>query len=305
MYRSRARLRLGMPHTQSGGLGETALLAFIGDLRWTDIGTVTGRPASLQRDAEGRPVYASFYYVEITDLPERGLGAFQPEDEIEIVGTLSRYGRSMLDGEHYIYAAGTLPAELPAVLPPAARIRSSNVLVCEGKGPDDLRITTPANGRIENIPATPEEPDSYRLIKEARQVGRFFEAPADAARLWPGARTVTYRINPDRDVNGVGLIYFCNYIAFMDYAERVTLEESGAYRPTELDGRATFRRRIGYYGNAQRHDTLEIEVEALRPATPPGRLLLHHRIRRPADGRLIAVSSVEKVLRGPDGGARA
>jgi hypothetical protein len=45
-----------------------------------------------------------------------------------------------------------------------------------------------------------------------------------------------------------------------------------------------------------RHDTLEVEVEAWVAPGARNRLLLHHRIRRSADGRLIAVSSVEKTL---------
>jgi probable biosynthetic protein (TIGR04098 family) len=286
-----------MPHTQSGGLSEVALLAFTGDLRWCDIGTATGRPAAHHKDAEERAVYASFYFAEIADLPARGLGAFEPDDELEVVSSLTRFGRSMLDGEHRLYRAGTLPAELPAELPPAPRVRLSNVFVCEGTGPDDLRITFPANGRVEDIPASAAEPDSYRIIKEARHAGHFFAPPPGATPLWSGARSVSYRINPDRDVNGVGLIYFANYVAFMDLAERTALEETGRWRPTDLDGRVTLRRRIGYYGNAQRHDTLVIEVEAFELPPPSGRLLLHYRIRREGDGRLIAVSSVEKALR--------
>jgi len=285
-----------MPHTRDNGLGEQALLACTGDLRWSDIGAASGIPASQQRDSEGRAVYASFYFAEVTGFGERGLATFAPDDQIEIISTRTRYGRTMLDGEHRLYRAGQLPAELPAVLPEAPRVRLSNVFVCEGKGPDDLRITSPANARIEEIPASESEPDSYAIIRAARRAGHFYAAPSDATALWEGARTVVYRIDPDRDLNGVGLIYFANYVSFMDYAERVALEESGAYSTTDLDGRATLRRRIGYYGNAQRHDTLEIDVEAFRLATRPGHLLLHHRIRRPADGRLIAVSTVEKAL---------
>jgi probable biosynthetic protein (TIGR04098 family) len=83
----------------------------------------------------------------------------------------------------------------------------------------------------------------------------------------------------------------------MDHAERRALEESGSFAPAALDGRRTLRRRIGYYGNAERHDELRVEVEAA--ALPQaGRLLLHLRIRRRGDGRLIAVSSVEKLLAG-------
>ncbi|HYV56625.1 MAG TPA: LnmK family bifunctional acyltransferase/decarboxylase [Candidatus Nitrosopolaris sp.] len=295
MYRSRARLRLGMPHTQSGGLSEVALLAYLGDLRWRDVATAIGVPAASLRDAEGHAVYASFYFVEVDGLPAQGLGAFGPDDDLDIVSGLVRFGRSMLDGDHCLYRAGTLGAELPATLPSAPRVRLSNVFVREGTGPDDLRVTAPATGRIEDVPVSPAEPDSYRLAKEARERGSFFAAPAGATPLWPAPRVVEYRIDPDRDVNGVGLVYFANYVAFMDHAERRALEESGAYAPDRLDGRRTLRRRIGFYGNARRHDMLAVEVETLA-LTEPDRLLVHHRVCRRADGRLIAVSSVEKAL---------
>src|SRR5690349_2956927 len=147
MYRSRAALRLGMPHTQDGGMSEVALLAHMGDRRWIDLGAVTGVPASCHRDAEGRDVYASFYFVEVSGFPAEGLGVFGPDDCLEVVSTLERFGRSMLDGRHFLYRAGVLPAELPETLPAAPCVRLSNVLVCEGRGMDDLRITVPENAR--------------------------------------------------------------------------------------------------------------------------------------------------------------
>lgn len=297
MFRSRAQLRLGMPHTQLGGLSESALLAYVGDLRWRDLWTATGVRPSEQRDADGHTVYASFYYVGIDGFPADGLGAFAPDDEIELVGTLARYGRSMLDGEHRLYRAGTLPAELPETMPPAPRVRLSNVIVREGRSMDDLRITTPVNANLEQIPPSAEEPDSYRIIKQARQAGRFVDTPAGASPLWDGARTISYPINPDRDVNGVGLVYFANYVAIMDWAERQLLVSTGSHTPEALDGRRTRWRKIGFYGNALRHDHLDVDVEAFVLPSPEPVLLLHHRIRRQGDGRLIAVSSTEKLLR--------
>jgi probable biosynthetic protein (TIGR04098 family) len=286
-----------MPHTQMGGMSEVALLAHVGDLRWRDLGVATGVPPSEQRDADGHTVYASFYFVGLDGFPPEGLGVFGPDDEVEVVSTLERFGRSMLDGEHHLYRAGTLPDELPPALPPAPRVRLSNVIVREGRDMDDLRITSPSNADLERIPASTAEPDSYRIIKQARQTGRFGEPPADARALWDGAQTLHYPIDADRDVNGVGLVYFANYVAIMDWAERRALVASGGYAPSALDGRRTRRRRIGFYGNAQRHDTLEVEVEALRLGSDESTLLLHHRIRRQGDGRLIAVSSAEKALR--------
>jgi probable biosynthetic protein (TIGR04098 family) len=301
MNRSRSRLQLGMPHTRCHAISEIALLSHAAHLRWGDISTLSGTAASRQRDAEGRPVYASIYYVDIAGFPAAGLGAFGPDDELEVVSTLGRFGRSMMDGEHRMYPVGVLPAELPATLPDAPRVQLSNVLVAVGKGADDLRIAWPENARIEEVPVLPAEPESYRTIKRARQEGRFFSAPEGATPLWSGAQSAVCAVNPDRDLNGVGLLYFCNYVAFMDFAERKLLEEGSFFSPEELDRRVTVRRQIGFYGNAQPHETLEIEVEAASLAGDVGRLILHHRVRRRSDQRLIAVGSVEKTLYGPAG----
>lgn len=299
MYRSRSAWWLGMPHTQAGGLFEAALLAHAGDLRWRDLCAATGVPASEQRDAAGYRVYASFYYVAVEGFPEAGLGAFGPDDRLEVVSTLTRWGHSMLDGEHALYREGALPATLPALLPPAPSVRLSNVFVREGAGPDDLRVTSPVGGRLDEMPASAAEPDSYRLIKQAREHGRFFEAPAEAKPLWSaGTVRVTRPIDPDRDVNGVGLVYFANYVTFADTAERAALVEHGGFAPEALDGRRTLRRRIGFYGNARRHDVLHVDVDAWRLPAPDTRLFVDCRIRRGADDRLIAVTSVEKRLAG-------
>jgi probable biosynthetic protein (TIGR04098 family) len=296
MQPSRTAWWLGMPHTQAGGTSESALLAHAGDLRWRDLCAATGVAASEQRDAEGHRVYASFYYVEIGGFPPSGLAAFGPDDRLEVVSTLSRFGRSMLDGVHRLYPAGALPPALPEPLPAAPHVRLSNVFVREASGPDDLRVTTPVTGDLEAIPPSAAEPDSYRLIREARAHGRFFDDPAGATPLWAGGHRVVYRIDPDRDINGVGLVYFANYVVFADVAERRALEEAGGLAPEALDGRRTLRRQIGFYGNAQRHDELLVDVHAARLPESPRHLLLHHHIRRRTDDRLIAVSSVEKIL---------
>ena len=295
MFRSRAPFRLGMPHTQAGGMSEVALLAHTGEQRWIDIGTAVGVDASALRDADGHAVYASFYFVGLDGFPATGLGAFGPDDRLEVVSTLARFGPSMLDGEHALHRAGSLPEPLPATLPAAPRVRLSNVFVREGTGVDDLRITTPANAPIDRIPASAAEPDSYRQIREARTRGRFVAVPEGARAIFSEAQSIVLPINPDRDVNGVGLVYFANYVAFMDAAERAALTGAGGYAATALDGRRTLWRRIGFYGNAQRHDELRVDVEAFA-LSDPQHLLLHHRVTRRGDGRLIAVSSVEKLL---------
>jgi probable biosynthetic protein (TIGR04098 family) len=296
MLRSRSSLVLGMPHTRTHALSEIALLSHAAHLRWTQLAEASGTPASRHRDGEGRPVYASIYFAEIGGFPPSGMAAFGPDDEVEFVSTLGRHGRSMMDGDHRLYAPGRLTDPLPSELPAAPFVRLSNVLVAVGDGAEDLQIATPHNADVERVPQLAEEPDSYRTIKIARSEGRFFAEPPGATALWAGARSAECEVNPDRDLNGVGLLYFANFVAFMDFAERKLLADARALPAEDVDRRLTVRRRIGYYGNAQPRERLLVEVEA--SLLPGNRLLLHHRIRRRSDDRLIAVSSTEKHLEG-------
>jgi probable biosynthetic protein (TIGR04098 family) len=286
-----------MPHTISRALGEVALLTHCADLHWKALGRLTGCAASRLVDTAGNEVYASVYFAEVDSTTDQGLAAFRPDDELDVVGTLGRYGTTMLEGRHRLYPIGTLPAELPDSLPPVLSTRLSFVLVALGKGPDDLRVSTPANADIGLIPSLEREPDSYRLVRAARSAHSLGAPPPGSARLWDGTHSRIYPINPDRDLNGVGLLYFVNYVAFLDAAERAALEEAG-YSPEDLDGRVTVRRRIAYYGNARSSDRLQIDVEAFGidgPASP--HLHIRHQVRRVSDGRLIALASAERQLR--------
>ena len=284
-----------MPHTIAGAMSEIALLAHVQDLQWTEIGRLTGTPASRLRDADGREVYASIYYVEIDGFPPVGLRAFGPDDDLEVVSALGRYGSTMLEVEHRLVAAGSPSEEPPTNRAAAPYVRLSNVLVALGTGPDDLRIATPANARLDAIPLLATQPESYRLTRAASNRGSFGPAPGDARPLGTPGFAVTLPINPDRDLNGVGLLYFANYVAFLDAAERAALTAADACASDALDGRVTLRRQIGFYGNCRASDTLHVEVDAF--GLGDDRLLLHHRVHRASDGRLIAVSRAEKRLR--------
>jgi probable biosynthetic protein (TIGR04098 family) len=278
-------------------LSEVALLAHLQDVQWTELGRLTGCPASRQVDAAGREVYASIYFVDVAGLPDMGLRAFGPDDDLAVLSTLGRFGLTMLEADHLLVPPDVLAAAPPDTLPPGLAVRLSNVLVALGSGPDDLRISTPANASLDAIPALPMQPESYRMVREAQVRGSFFEPPPGVRPLISPSLVTTIPINPDRDLNGVGLLYFANYVAFLNAAERAALHRSDAFPPAALERRATVRRRIGFYGNARGSDALVVEVDVF----PLGgvRLLVNHRVRRQSDDRLIAIASAERRLGDP------
>ena len=85
------------------------------------------------------------------------------------------------------------------------------------------------------------------------------------------SREHRYPIDVDRDTNGAGLVYFANYVAFMDTAERLALDGVAPERSLR-------HRRIAYYGNAdvERHADDRGHGAAQRRASTGARLPLRH-----------------------------
>src|SRR5689334_2171941 len=121
-----------MPHTHFGAVSEVALLMHVLDIQWNMVAELLECPASRLMDGEGQPVYASVYFAEVGGFPEAGLGAFGPDDDVEVVSAVGRYGKTVLDGVHHLHPAGVLPRDLPSTLPPGPYVRLSNVLVSIG-----------------------------------------------------------------------------------------------------------------------------------------------------------------------------
>lgn len=284
-----------MPHTICGALSEVALFAHSQDLHWKEIGSIIGCPASRLLDAAGSEVYASIYFADF-DGDSRGVAAFGPDDEVEITGSLGRYGPSMLDGIHVLRPVGRHQTQGDHESG-AASVRLSFVLVASSEGPDALRIATPANAPIQRIPSLQAEPDSYRIVKQAKAANAIGGPPVGWRRLWDGPFAREYAINPDRDLNGVGLLYFANYVTFLDTSERDALSERAGFAAADLFRRFTRRRRIAYYGNAVPSDRLAITVEAYAPVDDPSLFVVLHQVRRVSDARLIALAWAERQLR--------
>ncbi len=118
-----------------------------------------------------------------------------------------------------------------------------------------------------------------------------------------------YRLVPDRDLNGAGLVYFANYPMFLDICERaVLLSARLPLSESLLDRRTVVHRQSAYLNNASSTDTLRIEIEpwiherelarTKGGETVDLRLHVNCRMYRCSDDRLMMVSTALKVVRG-------
>jgi probable biosynthetic protein (TIGR04098 family) len=309
-------LEIGMPLTGRNNLAEGPLLQYLGDLRWKHLGAVCGVPSKQIVDADGNRLYSTFFYVEIAFPEGRPMASYGENDRFRVASTMQKFGDAMLDGTVFLLpedAPETGRAPFPDVAAAAAAgtpaVRLSNVFVRQFTDGAWLKKSRPANPGVGRISEMAVAPECYAAVKQAGQDGTFGRPGAAWVPLTDGPVQREYKLIPDRDLNGAGLVYFANYPVFLDICEREVLASSNLPLPPELiDRRTLVRRRTAYLNNASATDTLDIETEAWienpllkQPAAPemaPIRLFLNHRMRRRSDGHAMMVSTAEKLIFG-------
>jgi probable biosynthetic protein (TIGR04098 family) len=309
-----ADLEIGMPLTGRNNLAEGPLLQRLGDLRWGHISHLCGVPSKQILDAEGHRLYPTFFYVETAFPRTRPMASFGENDRLKVASDLQRFGASMLDGTFYL-----LPEDYPessslsfdrvdtAVAAGMPAVRFSNIFVMQFSGAEWLKKSRPANPGFERIREMPEAPNSYALVKQAEKAGYFSLPPAGFVPMTDGVMKRAYNLVPDRDLNGAGLVYFANYPLFLDVCEREVLAAADLPLTDELiDRRTLVRRQSAYLNNASARDVLSVEIEAFvenpfasqnpAPEMAPIRLFINYNMYRQSDGRLMMVSTAEKVI---------
>jgi len=282
-------LELGMPHLGRNNLSEGALLKAIGHDRWRLIEQAGGVQSRHIRDDAGTRLYATFFFIGMDGSPQSGLSGFGENSILSFDTDLHHYSRLYLDGRHTIRGH------------PQLVIRSSNVFIHQEHGPSKLSLAVPANLEFSRIPELSLPPDSLNICREAKASGHFLDPEPGDIPLFEGEREFRYQIDADRDLNGAGLVYFANFVSFLDSAERHVLSTITDPVPASvLDVRSTYRRRIGYFGNAQSFDSLYIRIKARMniSRSSAGQMLdfgFDYRVSRHTDGKEILISSARKV----------
>jgi len=223
----------------------------------------------------------------------------------------------MLDGEHYLFPAHWPESRKhpPASAEQALRedvpyLRFSNSFVKQWRGADWLKRSRPNNPGFHRIREMAEVPDSYSALVQAKEKRTLFEVPDGYVPLTPAPLEFDYKIIPDRDLNGAGLLYFANYPTFLDIAERKLLSATGglALDDSLLDRRTLVHRKSVYLSNASANDVLKIKLHAwienpllgghVDPEMAPIQLLLNYEMQRQSDDRLMMVSTAKKIVMG-------
>ena len=302
-------LTIGLPQTNYRQLAEARLLMEAGNFFWWALGEVIGRPVSQLRTAAGEPLYAVVYFVEETFPEDRLLSAFTLDDRLRFyvglraTSSLGVEAHVVFDQEDH-FTNGLSSEVLDSGQPPHPTIRFGSVFATPEHNGTQLRLAQPSNADLSLLePITPEENPS-RLTRIAQASGHLGLIGED----WPpldvdGSTMATYSIDPDRDTNSTGLVYFANFVALLEIGERSAIPVRTRTGGTldmgaDLSGRHLLKRRIAYYVNAGLSDHVMIAVSRFAIPDHDDRVGLRYRLTRAKDSQLICLSeAVMKVSR--------
>ena len=288
-------LTLGMPHTNRFGLWEPLLMMQAAHVQWSAIADAIGQPLSRLRTAAGGEVYATFYYIE-TRIPESTpIESFDVDDTIRFRVALRAFKNIAVEGRLVFNRPETLGSDTPPAADATVSaahpyIRFGNIFITPLVGNHDLRVAPPANADFSRLPSLPNDENPYQFTREGKTSGTL--GIVDERWLRCGERfSFDYELDPDRDTNGAGLVYFANYIVYAEIATRKAL------MAVNMQAQRSLRwRRVAFFGNADPSDSITVRVECF---TGSDRLLMAHRcaIERNRDGQTIFLTEAVTAAR--------
>ena len=298
-------LVLGLPHTNHNGLADHLLLAHAGHLQWTSISRAIGVPLSKLRTLSGGEVYATFYFIDERFPESAPISTFDLDDELRFGVFLRAFKNIAVEGQIVFDQRSRIDSLLSAcgegwpgdaAVAAHPTIRFGNIFITPDAGNSALRVAPPANADFSSLAPLPNAENPYQITRAAEHGGDLgVIGPETWLPIHPESIEIRHAIDVDRDTNGAGLVYFANYVAFMESAEREALLRAG-FSTSHAVGRALLRRRLAYYGNAAVDDAVKTRVSLFRHRADAHKIAARFAMHRESDGRLVCRSETVKVL---------
>ena len=315
---------VGMPHMVPNRLSEVELLKGLGAFQWDSIAQGLGRRSGEIVNGQRERLYASFVNVELAFPPHRSLDSFEEGARIGLRNRVSAYARRFVEGM-FVFDSAPIPAEETARIATRQDLSRcghpwaymTNAFVARAGSNSRLRVFEPEGMDTAGFPgleALPSGMAEHQIVQRRGIAGLTDVAPEGTAVRATGL-PLEYRILPESDLNGAGLLYFARYVAIANYGVRLFLAEQLA-RPVSsalISCLSTERLNIYYFLNADAFDSVKIFVTAWLDRPPPtapeldangcrsaSRFQFHLDLYRVSDGALMASCLLHKSLNVPD-----
>lgn len=267
---------IGMPQLALGGLSENWLLKECGHQHWLALAKRLDLPVPNFVDQQGRQMYAAFLVVKIRNAV---LQQVTENSRLWIETQLARVSASRSYSRHDLYLEGP-DSHRDCV----ARVELLSSFVTRSERGNNQSV---ARGELAKGGWSVCEAADLMLAQH--KSGRVLSG----AELSVSETPFIYQPCPYTDFNGADFLYFAQFQAVMDRAERFFQSDlQGQNQTTQRNSLAlwqTVERTICYYGNINLDDTLEANLHTT-PSSGQEELLLGHcgRLYRQSDHALIA-----------------
>jgi probable biosynthetic protein (TIGR04098 family) len=240
----------------------------IGDWTWEAVTALCGVDVLRARDRSGAPTYLSFYYFRIRGGSRFHLRTPTFGDQLCVTTRLFDFGSESVLALHRITRrsadgpGGTIDPDdfYTSADDEALRVETFNrwVTRSDGRSNDSLVRSSPADFAHHRLPALPEAHSPRPAYHRARTRMTFRDEAAAHYRAADVLR-LEYEIDPSRDINGVGLVYFASYFSMVDWALLRLWRRLGRPDASFLQ-RVVREHQLCFLGNAEPGRVVEIEV---------------------------------------------
>ena len=320
---------VAMPHMVPGGkLSEVELFKVLGSFQWDAIGLLLGCASQDIRSDRGERLYSSFIDIELSFGAHHSPEHFSEGTRVYVYNRVQVFAQRFMEGL-FLFSGAPITQEHLAEIHSLEDLRNqdlpwaymTNAFIARVDGNTKLKVFKPAGiegVEVDELVDTPKGIIDQRRALETGEIEDFGDSAIVSltpSMLGEGER-IPYRILPESDLNGAGLVYFARYPAMMNYAERIFLSQqmSPPLSTALISCLSCEQRRIYYFANASDNDSVEMFVEAsVIPSEssdpshglPSGyRKMLEFLFRvdmfRMSDKTLMASSLVKKALHVPE-----
>lgn len=275
----------------------------VGDWTWETVSALCDTNVFRARNAEGAPTYLAFCYFHT-----QGSALMHPYmltigDELRVTSRVFDFGSESVLTLHRIDfddGASQRPVELDEFYEhprtDCMYIENFNRWVTRSKedSNQDLMSSAPAGFRHDHLPPFPTAFSPRTVLRSARNKKSFHDPKTDGYNPVRSEYQTTYRIDGNRDINGVGLVYFASFFSFVDIAVLRMWQWLG--RPErQFIGRRVLDHKLCYFGNVDLDSTLAITVRLRQHRDNPNDELVDVVIHDQATARLLAVAGVRML----------
>jgi probable biosynthetic protein (TIGR04098 family) len=227
----------------------------IGDWTWDAVTKACGIDVLTARDGSGAPTYLSFFYYHLRGSRRFHLRSPAFGDHLSVTSRVFGFGSESVLTLHRISRDRPTHQDLePGDFftfddPQTLYVQNFNRWVARGveHSNDSLVRSSPVGFRHRHLPGLPDLWSPRRVCQRARTEESFL---GDESRQRVGEPVdIIYEVDPSRDLNGAGLLYFASYFSIVDWVLLRLWRRLGRSDQTFLD-RVVVDQQMLFLGNA-------------------------------------------------------